>query len=205
MYLDDLIQGTTGFQLRDPKDYELLFKSAITSYTKAKGIINKDLTTDVNVAILLDATYNALVSEFDLMCVPAMQEKMYENYALQKLGTEVTGHSVANAGDATYVDTVTTGSLTGDTYYFILITLAATQTLTFTQMSIVCPTTLTLGAGTHGLILLKDAQTEAATIICTPATASAAGVSGIVTANVASRVRAFPISAFSAGEFGLIN
>ena len=205
MNLDDLIHGTTGFQLRDPKDYELLFKGVITSYTKAKGILNKNTTTAANIAILLDGAYNSLVSEFDLMCVPSMQEKMYENYAVQKLGTEVTGTSVANAGTTTWVDTVTTGSLTGASYYFILITLAAAQTLTFTQMSIVSPTTLTLAAGTHGLILLKDAETETATIICTPVVASDAGDSGIVTANVASRVRAFPISAFSAGEFGLIN
>lgn len=203
--MTQLLSATKGYTLRDPKDYELAIMGAITSYDKAAGIINMNLTTDASLAVLLKSGYAAESSEFQLVTIPAMQEKMFENYAALKLGTELAASTVVNAGATTWVDTVTTPSLTASTYYFVIITLAAAQTLSFTQMSAVCPTTLLLAAGTHGLILLKDGQTEAATIICTPVVASDAGDSGILAANVANRVRIFPVEEFKAGDFGLIN
>jgi hypothetical protein len=203
--IDDLLKGMVILNIRDAKDYDFLFKSAITTYTKASGIKNNHLTAAASVAICTDGTYAAATSQFKLATIPAMTTMNIPTIAMLKLGTEKGASSVANAGSATYVDTVTTASLTGATYHLVVITLAATQTITFTQLTAVCPTTLTLGVGTHTLLVLKDAETEAATIICTPAVASAAGVSGILAGNVAKRVRVFPVEEILAGDFSLVN
>lgn len=87
LYLSNLI----GRKLRDAKDYEYYFKGAITSYAQAYGIINKSLTADSELAVLMDETYNAATSEFHLIPIPAMSEKMFINTGLLKLGTELSG------------------------------------------------------------------------------------------------------------------